>query len=287
MEIHGSSRKWSVQPIYQWWCFSISIWAYQTAQMVVFLCQTKWITDIHTLSMPVGFFAIIRKDPIGSSNKSPVGLSWWFKKRMTTEDLFVTGRKTESGGRIQAIQSGKLWFSLDQRGGKDPVLTVLPTMASEHDSPIWILHVVFLVYGYTISIHEWYVISWKNQTCEITHYHLLPSIAIYYHLLPLSHVEPFLVEQSPHTDLSLLLSFQHLQQQSHPFDVCDTDHAFLFMANLGSALHTVENLNLLYNYIIYIYILYWKTWDMLFLHLRLKKMHKFGGPFTQGPVHNF
>jgi hypothetical protein len=61
-------------------------------------------------------------------------------------------------------------------------------------------------------------------------------------------VEPFLVEQSPHTDLSLLLSFQHLQQQSHPFDVCDTDHAFLFMANLGSALHTVENLNLLLIY---------------------------------------
>jgi hypothetical protein len=64
-------------------------------------------------------------------------------------------------------------------------------------------------------------------------------------------VEPFLVEQSPHTDLSLLLSFQHLQQQSHPFDVCDTDHAFLFMANLGSALHTVENLNLLYIYIFF------------------------------------
>lgn len=180
---------------------------------------------------------------------------WWFSFAKQNgsripEDLFVTGRKTESGGRIQAIQSGKLWFSLDQREAKDPVLTVLPTMASEHDSPIWILHVVFLVYGYTISIHEWYVISWKNQTCEITHYHLLSSIAIYYHLLPLSHVEPFLVEQSPHTDLSLLLSFQNLQQQSHPFDVCDTDHAFLFMANLGSALHTVENLNLLYNYIL-------------------------------------
>jgi len=28
---------------------------------------------------------------------------------------------------------------------------------------------------------------------------------------------------------------------------------------------------------------------MLFLHLRLKRnlWHKFGGPFTQGPVHNF
>ena len=161
MEIHGcSSRTWSVQLqvtlpqtvqpfFYQWWCFSISIWAYQTApKTVVCLCQTKnGSLSIQNVDAGGFLFAIIRKDPMRSSNKSPVGLSWWFKKRMTTEDLFVTGRKTESGGRIQAIPGGKLWFSLDQRGAKDPVLTVLPTMASEHDSPIWILHVVFLVYG--------------------------------------------------------------------------------------------------------------------------------------------
>ena len=126
------------------------------------------------------------------------------------------------------------------------------------------------------------------------YYHLLPSITIYYHLLPLSHVEPFPVEQSPpHISLSLLLSFQHLQQQSkrHPFDVTR-----IFRLSF----HTKPWISLTYRL---------KTWicciimyNMFFFSFGKRGIcyscicgwretcnlwHKFGSPFTQGPVHNF